>query len=798
MHVTDFDDAVRQVLHLLHDSDGTAQGKIKAFFFRGWRGEGLGASAVLRAVAQRLKSTRTDSDMRKHFGKIIHVDCSLWKNRRTMQRAIAEELNLHNLMHVFDERDKEDDFRGVDDSSRAVIDSIRSVINRSLKNERFTMIFHYGGDEDIDLAEFGVPIFGEGKLLWTIHGRFQFPRKKLKVMSSSVDIHMYFEGDEYIWKSQVHALLPKEAAQVIGYTGMDEISPSIYVDCFLYSLFLTEQLRGNSISVDYGWATHACNYWICDGILDGNRAWEVGNALYGVIPPLGHFSVETEILACSLDRNIKPYQGWNSITLNKQAEQNISTVPVNASSYFLTFAGDGRPKELQNDLFQLASDLRVLKPCKCSFDFSSPPFRCCQKLRFLWLDNCTNTGKEKGEGACFPDLLVLDLRSTNYVLSPQMIELMTNLRELNTKGVSWRTLCRHFWKKLQNLQKLRLTESSDLITLDNCSAVDMMNLELLDFSGNTHMESLPEMSSARSLKVLVLDGCSSLKDVALERAHPLLESFSFDGYGPAANWTQAIQLPRKELRPKSRVDRIEEAKVTKISLEGCTRLHSIFLHALFNLKELDVSGTAIKTIDLGAMDVPQLKKLFLQGCEQLCRLFWDGRNLRLDVLYVDTNQGKTGSGVCCGEQRYVHFEACICCRDGRFIWSPVKALYEPTFGYSSKVHLHISSTIHSQVNITKSIEEIPPSQEDLVPTRPLLPYSGTILARDLTRLSLVWDHQQLHPLGCHIEIGEGSHDLETVLMYSGSFSYIVRSMHVHDNSSVTAIPQTPAKWYHIQ
>ncbi|XP_044410280.1 uncharacterized protein [Triticum aestivum] len=565
-HVTDFDDAVRQVLHLLHDSDGTAQGKIKAFFFRGWRGEGLGASAVLRAVAQRLKSTRTDSDMRKHFGKIIHVDCSLWKNRRTMQRAIAEELNLHNLMHVFDERDKEDDFRGVDDSSRAV-------------------------------------------------------------MSSSVDIHMYFEGDEYIWKSQVHALLPKEAAQVIGYTGMDEISPSIYVDCFLYSLFLTEQLRGNSISVDYGWATHACNYWICDGILDGNRAWEVGNALYGVIPPLGHFSVETEILACSLDRNIKPYQGWNSITLNKQAEQNISTVPVNASSYFLTFAGDGRPKELQNDLFQLASDLRVLKPCKCSFDFSSPPFRCCQKLRFLWLDNCTNTGKEKGEGACFPDLLVLDLRSTNYVLSPQMIELMTNLRELNTKGVSWRTLCRHFWKKLQNLQKLRLTESSDLITLDNCSAVDMMNLELLDFSGNTHMESLPEMSSARSLKVLVLDGCSSLKDVALERAHPLLESFSFDGYGPAANWTQAIQLPRKELRPKSRVDRIEEAKVTKISLEGCTRLHSIFLHALFNLKELDVSGTAIKTIDLGAMDVPQLKKLFLQGCEQLCRLFWGLRRL---------------------------------------------------------------------------------------------------------------------------------------------------------------------------
>ncbi|XP_037470068.1 uncharacterized protein LOC119342816 [Triticum dicoccoides] len=534
-------------------------------------------------------------------------------------------------MHVFDEQDEEDDFRGVDESSRTEIVSIGSVINHSLRNERFLMIFHYGGDEDIDLTESGIPVvYCEGKLLWTNHGRFQFPQKELRVMSSSANIRMYFEEGEYMWESQVRALFYKEAAEVVGYTGMDEIDPSVVVDCFLYSLFLTEELGGKSSNVDYGWATHACNYWICDGILDGNRAWEVGNALYGVIPTLDYFSAEAKYLASLLDRNIKPYQGWNSITSNKQAAQNISAVRVNASSYFLTFEGDGQPEELPNDMFQLASNLRVLKLCKCSFDFSSPPFRCCQKLRFLWLDNCTSTGKEEGEGACFPDLLVLEIRNTNYVLLPHMIELMTNLRELNTKGVSWRTLRHHFWKKLQNLQKLRFTESSDVIPLDNCSAVDMMNLELLDFSGNTHMESLPEISSAGSLKVLILDGCSSLKHVAFKRAPPLIESFSFDGYGPADNWTHPIQLPRKELRPKSRVDRIEEANVTKISLEGCARLHSIFLRALFNLKELDLSGTDIKTIDLGAMDVPQLKKLFLLGC----MLLWDGRNPRLDVLYL--------------------------------------------------------------------------------------------------------------------------------------------------------------------
>uniref|UniRef100_A0A8I6YNC5 Disease resistance protein At4g27190-like leucine-rich repeats domain-containing protein n=1 Tax=Hordeum vulgare subsp. vulgare TaxID=112509 RepID=A0A8I6YNC5_HORVV len=752
--------------------------------------------------------------MTRHFEKIIHVDCSLWKNRRTMQRAIAEALNLHHLMYTFDARDEEDDFRGVDDNSRAVINSVGSAINRCLINKRFLMIFHYGGDENIDLTESGVPFFGEGKLLWTKHGRFQFSRKELKVMSSSVNIRMYITPDQGIYiRPQVRALLHKEAAEVMGYTSMDEIKPSIVVDCFLYSLLLTKEVRGKSISVDYGWATHACNYWICDGILDGIvRAWEVGNALCGVIPPLGYFPDETAVLVSWLDRNKKPYEGWNSITSNKQAAQNISVVHVNATSYFLTFEGDSQPEELQNDMFQLASNLRVLKLCKCSFDFSSPPFRCCQNLRFLWLDHCTNTGKEHQEGACFPDLLVLDLRCTDYVLLPRMIELMTNLRELNTKGVSWRTIS-HAWKKLQNLHKLRLTEFSDVITVDNCSAIDMMNLELLDFSGNTHMESLPEMSSARSLKVLVVDGCSNLKHVSLEGVPSQLESFSFDGYGPAENWGHPIQLPRKESRPKSCVEPMEEAKVSRISLEGCARLHSIFLRALFNLKELDMSGTAIKTIDLGAMDVPRLKKLFLQGCEQLHSLVWDGLNPTLEVLHVDTNRGMTRSGFCCGEQRSVDFEACICFTDGRFLWLPIKALYarirredsrhtrriflsprEYAFssGYS-KVHLHISSSI------TKSIGEIPPSQEDHIPMVPFLHYKDVVVrAKDITCLSLVSDCQQLHPLDCHIEIGKGSHDLETMLMDSGSFSWCVRSMHVHDNSSVTTIPHTSADWGNLK
>ncbi|VAH99934.1 unnamed protein product [Triticum turgidum subsp. durum] len=727
-----------------------------------------------------------------------------------MQRAIAEELTLGHLMPMFDKQDEDDDFRGMDVSSRVEIPSIGSEINACLRNERFLMIFHYGGVEDIDLAECGIPnpefgTYALGKLLRSGYGRFQLSQRNKKLKSSSAyfkTIELYPEVNAHL-SQLLFRSLHEEAAEVIGYTDMDDVNPTIVLDCFLYSLFLTEQLHGKSISVDYGWDTHACNYWICDGILQGDRAFEVGNALQGVIQMLCYPSDRTKRLADYLDEHKEQYERWVSISSNQLGAQDISTIHVNTSSYFLTFGEDGQ-LQLPSDMFQLASTLRVLKLCKCSFDFASPPFRCCHNLKFLWLDHCTNTGEEQGEGPCFPNLLVLDIRFTDFVLLAEMIELMTNLREVNTKGVSWRTIS-HAWKKLRNLHKLRVTESSDVITVDTCSSIDMMNLEVLDLSGNIHMESLPAMSSAGNLKMLVLDGCSSLEHVALEGALPLLESFSFDGYGPSEKWAHPIQLPKKEPRPKSSNALIQKAKVRRISLEGCARLHIIFLRALPNLEELDLSGTAVKTLDLGAMDVARLKKLFLLGCEQLCSLCWDGRNPSLEVLHVDT-RGKTRSMIYYGEQRSSIFEALMAFTNGRLVWSVIKGLYWAW--YDSKVHLHISSTIHSQVNITKSIDEIVPSEEGLVPTRPFLPYNDIVLCKDIvTCSSLVWDHQHLYPLDVHIEIGEGSHHLESMNVNEDFKNFIenkVESLHVHDNISITVIlPEASrswsgVKWCHVE
>ncbi|VAI40228.1 unnamed protein product [Triticum turgidum subsp. durum] len=807
--VKDFDDAVKQLIDFLHHGGDTSEGRIKAFLFHGWYGVGLGASAVLRATAEHLKSKRSDPDMKQQFGKVVHVDCSLWKNRRTMQQEIAAELNLVHLMPIFDKQNEDDDFRGVEDSSRAEITSIASAIYESLINEKFILILHYGGDADIDLAESGVPVFGpfgKAKLLWTNHGRFQLSQKQHKLLTSSfLDINMLFITTDHIYiGQQLRCLLHKEAVEVISYTGMDDINPATVVDCFLYSLLLVGQLGENSDTVEYGWATYVCNYWICDGILQKDRAWEVGNALYGVIGQLRHSSGAIETLLYWLDQQIKSYQGWKSIASNQQGAQSISVVPVNASSYFLTFKGDDL-LQLPNDLFQLANNLRVLKLCKCRFDFALPPFQSCHNLRFLWLDHCANTGKEQGGGACFPNLIVLDLRHTDYALQQQMIERMTNLREINTKGVSWRNIS-HAWKTLQNLHKLRLTESSDLITVNNCSSLDMINLELLDLSGNISMASLPRMSSAASLKMLVLDGCSNLETVAVEGALPLLETFSFDGYGPTENWAHPIELPKKEFWPKSRATPIQEAKVTKISLMGCGRLHSIFLRALDNLDELDLSGTAIKMLDLSVMDVPKLRKLLLLGCRQLFSLGWRYNNpFRLKVVHVDTCWRKR-LVVCCARVRedFFHFEACITLTDARFLWRCMEGLYLRSWwcmhsGGKLKLHLHISSTIHSQINMTKSIKEIGPSQEGFAPTGRSLPYDDIIiLLKDVANSSLVCDQRQLQPLDVHIEIGDEGHNLET-MDKNQHFRWFVRdhvqSLHVHDNSSIAAIPpRGPQTW----
>ncbi|KAI4979257.1 hypothetical protein ZWY2020_016010 [Hordeum vulgare] len=175
----------------------------------------------------------------------------------------------------------------------------------------------------------------------------------------------------------------------------------------------------------------------------------------------------------------------------------------------------------------------------------------------------------------------------------------------------------------------------------NESFREKSKLEILDLSGNSGMENLPtSLSMANKLEVLVLDGCCGLENVALTNS--LLRSFSFDGYGAASQWTSAAELPPESSRPQRPsydVDK-KDVKTSKISLEGCTQLEFFFVRGLPNLVELDLSGCAIKVLDLRTivMDVPNLKRLFLLGCEKLRLIKWDSdvETLKLELLCIDT------------------------------------------------------------------------------------------------------------------------------------------------------------------
>ena len=94
------------------NTERTINTRDNVIYFDGW--DGLGASAVLRAVSQRL-AIASEAPAGLQFDQVINIDCSKWVNRRAMQRVIAEQLELPaEVIDIIDRRDEEDDYRGQD------------------------------------------------------------------------------------------------------------------------------------------------------------------------------------------------------------------------------------------------------------------------------------------------------------------------------------------------------------------------------------------------------------------------------------------------------------------------------------------------------------------------------------------------------------------------------------------------------------------------------------------------------------------------------------------------------------
>ncbi|CAM0948464.1 unnamed protein product [Alopecurus aequalis] len=337
---TTLEDAVQLIIPYLEDTRSSAH---RAIYWEGWRG--LAASAVLRAIAN-----NPPPSLRKKFNKIIHVDCSRWKSRRELQRTIARELELpHRVMDVFDMQDEEDDFRGVDESFRAEIGSVGTEIFQALMGHRCLVVFHNGSNDMVNLSSFGIPPveFFHTKVLWTFRGRL---RLNPKITEKLNDSHPYFYGDLFGTLGWNY-LLQIEAREIAGY--IDFPAEAVVEQCCLY-------LGGNII--DYAWATHASNYWVCDGIIEGgqaDKAWEVAAAL--------HQQIRIE----DYTSNALPYFGDNLMTPLKQwilAQQNHV---VDGEFLGLDGCKDQRQEEEDRPAMLFFQSLWVLDICNTDWDLSS-------------------------------------------------------------------------------------------------------------------------------------------------------------------------------------------------------------------------------------------------------------------------------------------------------------------------------------------------------------------------------------------------------------------------------------------
>jgi len=162
----------------------------------------------------------------------------------------------------------------------------------------------------------------------------------------------------------------------------------------------------------------------------------------------------------------------------------------------------------------------------------------------------------------------------------------------------------------------------------------------------------------------------------------------------------------------------------EISLRGCANLKNLFLRGVLqDLYSLDISGTAVQTLDLSETTTPKLDELYLLGCDKLCAILWPSQDKRkeyLNKLHIDTStrlglttppggdeHNKEGStspsssfSVLLGGKAPYEFEWYISVRDVRFLLSlaPMRSYFD-----NCTTHVEISSPTHRTTDAGGSI-----------------------------------------------------------------------------------------------
>uniref|UniRef100_A0ACD5ZCB7 Uncharacterized protein n=1 Tax=Avena sativa TaxID=4498 RepID=A0ACD5ZCB7_AVESA len=626
-------------------------------------------------------------------------------------------------------------------------------------------------------------------MLWTFQGRFRLDTKMIDNVKKSTTTHVLLSAsrDKRDPEDLYSYLVHNEAAQVScekhGHTVI--IDPTIVVECVLYML---KQYCIGSRIVHYDWPIHAGNYWVCNG----NIPPEKSDGAWQVVDVLQHESWF-----------FKDDNRLNSDESKTMHSSHLAT-SVERMQYWMSMETCGFVQShfgvILENMLQHSHMLGVLKLSWCTFSFLLPPFLCCHSLRFLWLEHCQDLGtgtsctdhyqtdadKEELDNnttmswECFKYLWVLDLRYTDCdrILSAQVMDLMMHLRELNVVGArNWDMS--HLHGRLCNIHKLRVTKST--CCFNNNVFSEMESIEILEFSGNTIIQGMPSLSgpaSNNSLKTVIIDGCDGLE---------------------------------------------------VISFRGCKELKNLFLKGLLgSLEELDLSGTKVKTLDLGGVQSTLLKKIILLGAEKLRAILWPICLTRPDVLQIDTTS--TSISVDGGEARRVHPHADrslqqqkeekykdgwqISLMDARLL----RSLYPVSGFLQSEAALHIDiyspamlDSSNFQGTSSNKLGQVQPRKSTVMESA----YKD-VLKDGPIEVMMMWECPEIRRrwwnahTTCIIKVitnGQDTNHLKDAT--SGSTSALLlpsficettNSLHVYDNSSITSIPQPPKGpgWAHLK
>ncbi|KAG2556158.1 hypothetical protein PVAP13_8NG063200 [Panicum virgatum] len=199
--------------------------------------------------------------------------------------------------------------------------------------------------------------------------------------------------------------------------------------CFLYTMRLC------GMGGYYDLATHVCNYWRCDDVIQ-LRQGDAATDDDGVDTLWQTYDDLKRRMQLDADYHQSPQSP--SLVARRLHERIACWTSPSYGSMLIPPSQYGH---IPNGMFQQYDKLCVLKLSACAFSFKAPPFLCCHSLQFLWLDHCREesgtdgVGNEEDIQRCFQRLWVLDVRySSSEFLSAKMMHFMTELRELNVMG----------------------------------------------------------------------------------------------------------------------------------------------------------------------------------------------------------------------------------------------------------------------------------------------------------------------------------------------------------------------------